>query len=94
MRYEKKIWAIEDELASLAYDSSDTGRRRRNEILHKLEEIRARVLSVADPTLRLLLIKRIIERKSWSRIAVEMGYSESHIYRLRCLALLALGDWK
>lgn len=87
---DKKIWELEDELVALAYCDDADAEARRKEIQDKLRRVRLQILAVKKSTLRLLLLKRIADRKKWSVIADELGYSESHIFKLRVLAVLAL----
>ena len=50
-------------------------------------EMVATIKSVTDPECQTLLELRFLCFKTWEQIAVDMGYSIQHIYRLRDKAL-------
>ena len=90
MKYYRLFVSLERELAALEFDTSSKAEKRRQEIHQSLYRLQLFILNIPDATIRLLLLKRFIEKKRWRQIAVELNYSESHIYRLRTRALLAL----
>ena len=60
-----------------------------NEINHDIDEleITRRVKSIPNAEYQLLLEKRYLCFMPWEKIAVDMGYSSQHIYRLHDWAL-------
>jgi hypothetical protein len=55
--------------------------------LTRLEEINAIIAAVSDPTMHTLLVKRYVDNDSWEKIAGDLFYSLSQIYRLHGEAL-------
>ena len=51
------------------------------------QEIREQVSRVESPTLRSLLTYRYLERKTWEKVALTMGYCTMQIWRLHRQAL-------
>ena len=63
---------------------------RVNQLYRVLEEIGQTIEKVTDGALRILLIERYINYKTWEQIAEVMGYKDvRHIYRLHKRALIA-----
>ena len=90
MRYYRKLLSINHELQALEYDNSDSAKKRKLQLQEIIYNLHKTIYAVANPTLRLILIKRFVEFKRWRRIADELNYSESHLYRLRVQAMLEL----
>ena len=53
-------------------------------------ELTTVINKVADPELRSLLTLRYLGFKKWEDVALEMGYSVQHIYRLKKKAIAAV----
>lgn len=63
-----------------------------NELVELKREIMGVIKSVSDIEYQTLLEKRYLCFLSWEKIAVELGYSIQHTYRMHDAALKEIGD--
>ena len=59
-----------------------------NQYIVAREKIGSVIENVADDDCRLLLVKRYLHGETWEKIAEEMHFSTTHIFRLRQKALI------
>lgn len=88
MRFYRKLKMLERELIALEYDTSAEAKKRRERIKSYLFRLQLGICHIKDVDCRLVLIKRFIEKKKWAKVAEEMNYSVTQIYRIRARALL------
>jgi hypothetical protein len=63
-----------------------------NELTYKKQEIVSSIEKMDNELFKCILVKRYVHCKKWEKIASELHYSDTYIFRLRAKALKAFED--